>query len=134
LSVRAVAEATIAQSEAGKNREEMASGVPPLREAEARAAAALQRLLIARDTLDAEETRARERLAERDRRLAQFADDVARERTLVADAEAALAQLAQEEETLRNEARASAERRTGVDARAAEADAWSAPRNRPSAN
>jgi chromosome segregation protein len=123
LSVRAVAEATIAQSEAGKNREEMASGVPPLREAEARAAAALQRLLIARDTLDAEETRAPERLAELDRRLAQFADDVARERTLVADAEAALAQLAQEEETLRNEARASAERRTGVDARAAEADA-----------
>ena len=123
LSVRAVAEATIAQSEAGKNREEMAAGVPPLREAEARAAAALQRLLIARDTLDAEETRARERLAELDRRLAQFADDVARERTLVADAEAALAQLAQEEETLRNEARVSAERRTGVDARAAAADA-----------
>ena len=74
--------------------------VPPLREAEARAAAALQRLLIARDTLDAEETRARERLAELDRRLAQFEEDVARERTLVADAEAALAQLAQEEETL----------------------------------
>ena len=97
--------------------------MPPLREAEARAAAALQRLLIARDTLDAEETRARERLAELDRRLAQFEADVARERTLVADAEAALAQLAQEEETLRNEARASAERRTGVDARVAEADA-----------
>src|SRR6267154_755796 len=123
LSVRAVAEATIGQSEAAKAREEMATGLPPLRDAEARAAAALQRLLIARDTLDAEETRARERLAELDRRLAQFADDVARERTLVADAEAALAQLAQEEETLRSEARASAERRTGVDARAAEADA-----------
>ena len=78
--------------------------------------------VIARDTLDAEETRARERLAELDRRLAQFEEDVARERTLVADAEAALAQLTQEEETLRNDVRASAERRTGVDARAAEAD------------
>ena len=100
LSVRAVADATIAQTEAGKGREAAAAGVPPLREAEARAAAALQRLLIARDTLDAEETRARERLAELDRRLAQFEEDVARERTLVADAEAALAQLAQEEETL----------------------------------
>src|SRR6478672_3295764 len=122
LSVRAVAEATIAQGEAGKGREEAASGVPPLREAEARAAAALQRLLIAQDTLDAEETRARDRLAELDRRLAQFEEDVARERTLVADAEAALAQLAQEEETLRHEVRASAERRSGVDARAAEAD------------
>ena len=122
LSVRAVADATIAQSEAGKGREAAAEGVPPLREAEARAAAALQRLLIARDTLDAEETRARDRLAELDRRLAQFEEDVARERTLVADAEAALAQLAQEEETLRHEVRASAERRSGVDARAAEAD------------
>jgi chromosome segregation protein len=123
LSVRAVAEATIAQAEAGRGREEASAGVPPLREAEARAAAALQRLVIARDTLDAEETRARERLAELDRRLAQFEEDVARERTLVADAEAALAQLAQEEETLRNDVRASAERRSGVDARAAETDA-----------
>src|SRR5882672_5587473 len=122
LSVRAVAAATIAQTEAGKGRETAAEAVPPLRDAEARAAAALQRLLIARDTLDAEETRARERLAELDRRLAQFEADVTRERTLVADAEAALAQLAQEEKTLRNEAQASAERRSGVDARVAAAD------------
>src|ERR1051326_8459773 len=35
LSVRAVAEATIAQPEAGKGREEAAAGVPPLRDAEA---------------------------------------------------------------------------------------------------
>ena len=122
LSVRAVAEATIGQSGAGQAREIAAEAVPPLREAEARAAAALQRLVIARDTLDAEETRARERLAELDRRLAQFEADVARERALVADAEAALTQLSQEEETLRNELRVSAERRSGVDARAAEAD------------
>src|SRR5437763_3258325 len=104
LSVRAVAQATIAQSEAGKGREEAAAGLPPLRDAEARAAAALQRLLIARDTLDAEENRARERLAELDRRPAPFADDVARERTLVADAEAAQAQLAQAEGTVPDEA------------------------------
>ena len=123
LSVRAVADATIAQTEAGKGREEAAAAVPPLRDVEARAAAALQRLLIARDTLDAEEKRARERLAELDRRLAQFGEDVTRERALVADAEAALAQLAQEEETLRQEAKTSAERRTGVDERVAAADA-----------
>jgi chromosome segregation protein len=122
LSVRAVADATVAQSEAGKGREEAAERVPPLREAEARAAAGLQRLVMARDALDAEETRARERLAELDRRLAQFEEDVARERTLVADAEAALAQLAQEEETLRNDVRTNAERRSGVDARVADAD------------
>ena len=122
LSVRAVAEATIAQTETGRGRESAAEAVPPLRDAEARAAAALQRLLITRDTLDAEETRARERLAELDRRLAQFEEDVARERTLVADAEATLTQLAQEEQTLRNETRLSAQRRSGVDIRASEAD------------
>src|SRR5690348_4437784 len=78
LSVRAVAEATIAQTEAGHARETAAEAVPPLREAEARAGAALQRLIMARDALDAEETRARERLAELDRRLAQFEADVTR--------------------------------------------------------
>src|SRR6201994_237389 len=49
LSVRAVAEATIAQTEASHARETAAEAVPPLREAEARAGAALQRLLMARD-------------------------------------------------------------------------------------
>ena len=122
LSVRTVAEATIAQTEAGHARETAAEAVPPLREAEARAGAALQRLIMARDALDAEETRARERLAELDRRLAQFEADVTRERALVADAEAALAQLAAEEETLRREAHESADRRSGVDARVIAAD------------
>jgi chromosome segregation protein len=123
LSVRAVAEATIAQTEAGKGREERAAAVPPAREAEARAAAALQRLVLARDTLDAEETRANERLAELDRRLAQFEQDVARERALIADADAALAALAQEEDTLNHETQSSAARRLGADQRAAAADA-----------
>jgi chromosome segregation protein len=123
LSVRAVADATIAQSEAGKGREDKAAAVPPVREAEARAAAALQRLVLARETLDAEETRARERLAELDRRLAQFEQDVARERALIADAEAALAGLAQEEEALKSEALTGAERRAGTDQRVVAADA-----------
>src|SRR5262245_326718 len=47
LSVRAVADATIKQSEAGKGREGAAAGLPALRESEAKAAAALQRLVIA---------------------------------------------------------------------------------------
>src|SRR5690606_9877358 len=80
------------------------------------------RLTIARDTLDAEETRARERLAELDRRLAQFEADVAREHALVADAEKALAALDQEEEALRTEVRSAAERRSGVDTRVADAE------------
>jgi chromosome segregation protein len=123
LSVRTVADATIAQTEAGKARETSAEAVPPLREAEARAAAALQRLIIARDTLDAEETRAKERLAELERRLTQFEGDTAREQAHASDAEAALSKLAEEEELLKREALASAESRAGVDQRVFEADA-----------
>ncbi len=123
LSVRTVADATIAQTEAGKARETAAEAVPPLREAEARAAAALQRLIIARDTLDAEETRAKERLAELERRLTQFEGDTARERAHASDAEAALTKLAEEEELLKHEALASAESRAGVEQRVTEADA-----------
>ena len=122
LSVRTVADATIAQAETGKARETAAEAVPPLREAEARAAAALQRLIMARDTLDAEENRAKERLAELERRLAQFEQDTARERSHASDAEAALAKLAEEEEVLKREALASAESRAGVDQRVFEAD------------
>ena len=122
LSVRAVADATIGQSEAGKGREGAAATLPALREAVAKAAAGLQRLVIARDTLDSEEARAKERIAELDRRLAQLGEDVARERALAADAEAALARLAAEETTLTREAQASAQRRNGVDERATAAD------------
>ena len=123
LSVRAVADATIAQSESGKGREAAAQAVPPVREAEARAAAALQRLVIARETLEAEEARAKERIAELDRRLSQFAEDASREQALAADAEAAMQRLSDEETTLQREAQTGASRRAGVDQRAAAADA-----------
>ena len=56
-----------------------ASELPALREAEARAAAGLQRLTNARETLDREEERAKERVAELDRRLTQFSADIGRE-------------------------------------------------------
>jgi chromosome segregation protein len=117
LSVRAVADATISQTEAGKSREEAAVAVPPLRDAEVRAGAALQRLVSARDALDQEETRARERLAELERRLVQLAEDILRERALVADAEATLQRLGAEEETLKQEVQGIVQLRTGVDTR-----------------
>jgi chromosome segregation protein len=117
LSVRAVADATIAQTEAGKGREEAAVAVPPLRDAEVRAGAALQRLISARDALDQEETRARERLAELERRLVQLAEDILRERALVADAETTLQRLASEEEMLKQEVQGIVTLRTGVDTR-----------------
>lgn len=123
FSVRAVADATLAQTESGKGREAAGEKIPALRENEARAAAALQRLLIARETLETEETRAKERIAELERRLKQLEEDTARERALVADAEAALQRLAEEEESLAQGTQAAAERRKSVDERVAAADA-----------
>ena len=82
----------------------------------------MQRLIVARDALEREEARAKERIGELDRRLEQFAADLQRERTLAADADAALERLDAEEETLKTEAQASAARLTGVNERVAAAD------------
>ena len=93
LSVREMAERTREQAEAARIQAVRASELPALREAEARAAAGLQRLTNARETLDREEERARERVAELDRRLTQFAADIAREQQQTSDAEVALQRL-----------------------------------------
>src|SRR5437879_1262422 len=68
-AVRLVAARSGEQAEASKRQALAAAELPALREAEVRAAAALQRLTMARETLDREETRATERMAELDRRL-----------------------------------------------------------------
>jgi chromosome segregation protein len=122
-AVRLVAERTGEQAAASKRQALAAAELPPLREAEARAAAALQRLVAARETLEREEARAKERMAELDRRLLQLGDDIERERRLAADAEAALVRLTAEDDTLQREASANEERRAGVEERVAEADA-----------
>ncbi len=121
--VREVAARTGAEAEASKRQALASAALPDLREAEARAGAALHRLNLAQQELDREETRAKDRIAELELRLKQFAADGEREQKLAADAEAALAKLAGEEETIRQEARESAGRRSGVDARVADADA-----------
>src|SRR5437660_1024010 len=69
LNVRDMAERTREQAEAARIQAIRASELPGLREAEARAAAGLQRLTNARELLDREEERAKERVAELDRRL-----------------------------------------------------------------
>jgi len=122
-AVRVVAARTTDQTAATTRQTEVASALPALREAEAKAAAALQRLLIARDALEREETRAKERIGELDRRLEQFAADLERERKLAADADAALDRLAAEEKALKAEAQASSGRLSGVNERVARADA-----------
>ena len=123
LSVREMAERTREQAEAARIQAVRASELPALREAEARAAAGLQRLTNARETLDREEERAKERVAELDRRLAQFSADIAREQQQASDAEVALQRLGTEDAELRDEIKSRVEKRSGVDGRVSEAEA-----------
>ncbi len=123
FSVREMAERTREQAEAARIQAIRASELPALREAEARAAAGLQRLTSARETLDREEERARERVAELDRRLTQFSADVAREQQQASDAEVALARLDAEDTELKDEIKTRVEKRSGVDERVADAEA-----------
>jgi chromosome segregation protein len=120
---RIVAERTSEQTLVATRQTEVAAVLPGLREAEAAAAAALQRLLIAREALEREETRARERIVELDRRIGQFAADLERERAQAADAETALARLDAEETALKEAAQESDARLAGVNLRVAAADA-----------
>jgi chromosome segregation protein len=122
LAVRVVAERTGEQAQASTRQESASSAMPPLREAEAKAAAALQRLVIARETLEQEETRAKNRMIELDQRLVQLAADIERERRLASDADAALARFGDEEQALQGEAGTNAQKRSDADARVAEAD------------
>lgn len=123
LGVREVAAATLAQAEVAKLHEQAAAAVPPLRDAEARAGAALQRLVVARETLDREEARAKERIAELERRLVQLNEDIARERQLAADSEASLERLTGEAGELRRQLEAGESRRNDVGQRVVDADA-----------
>ncbi|NVN87307.1 MAG: chromosome segregation protein SMC [Rhodopseudomonas sp.] len=123
LNVRELAERTREQAESARIQADRASALPSLREAEARAAAGLQRLTNARETLDREEQRAKDRVAELDRRLLQFGADVEREQQHAADADVALARLEVEDTELKDEIRQRVEQRGGVDERVAEAEA-----------
>jgi chromosome segregation protein len=123
VNVREMAERTLHQAEAARLQAERAAELPALREAEARAAAGLQRLNNARDLLDREEERARERVSELDRRLNQFTADIAREQQQSSDAEVALQRLDTEDAELKEEIKSRVEKRSGVDERVSEAEA-----------
>ena len=95
-----VGELTRAAAAASTRQSEAAEALPPLRQAEAEAGAALHRLAVARDGLDAEERRAREAQDELRRRLVLIGEDLAREERHRAEAGDALARLAAESATL----------------------------------
>ncbi|MFL6836277.1 MAG: chromosome segregation protein SMC, partial [Bradyrhizobium sp.] len=123
LNVREMAERTREQAEAARIQAIRASELPALRENEARAAAGLQRLNNARELLDREEERAKERVAELDRRLTQFSADIAREQQQTSDADVALQRLDTEDAELKEEIKSRVEKRSGDDERVSEAEA-----------
>ncbi len=88
-----LAEDTRQQAEAARMQAVAAHELPPLREAEQAAAGELQKLVLARETLDGEEKRAKNQLAELERRLAQMNADLAREQALIEDAASVLDRL-----------------------------------------
>jgi len=96
----AVADATDEAARASTVQSDAAAKLPPLRQDEAEKSAAHHRLIVAREQLEAEEARARE-AAQRFRQLiAQGEADIAREKELDQDAQAALAMLSDEREEL----------------------------------
>jgi len=117
LSVREMAERTREQAESARIQAIRASELPALRDAEARAAAGLQRLTNARDMLDREEARAKERASELDRRLMQFSSDIGREQQQASDADAAVLRLDVEDAEIKEEILLRVEKRSGVDER-----------------
>jgi chromosome segregation protein len=112
--------ATEEAARASLEREARADGLPGAREAEARAAAALQRLNHEREALATEEARARRRADETGTHLKELEADLSRETALVEDAEDSQAHLAAEAESLRAQIAGRETAREGAHEQAAE--------------
>ena len=118
---RAVAAATEETARTSRLQAEAAETLPPLRDAEARAAAACHRLTVERDTL-ANEARAAEQALERlDGQMRQIADDLDRETAQIGDTDESLAALAGEEARLTAAEEGSAGERDRAEAAARDA-------------
>lgn len=98
------------QMNAAKEQGIAAHRLPDLRDAEAAAAAAFQRLSIARSQIEEEAGRIRARQAELERRLQQLDGDIAREERMVRDNADVLERLRAEEAALNSENAGAAER------------------------
>ena len=105
-----VGERAASQMNAAKEQAVSAHRLPELREAEAAAAAAFQRLSIAKAQIEEEAARIRARQTELDRRLEQLDADIAREERMVRDNADVLERLADEERRLNSDNAGAAER------------------------
>ena len=120
---RLVADRMREQGEAARSQAVAEHALEPLRLEEASRAAALQRLQLARDGLEAEERRTKARVAELDRRLQELARDHDRERLLTLDAAGAVERLTHEDETLAAEQVQATELQAKADIRSVSAEA-----------
>jgi chromosome segregation protein len=118
-----VAERAAGQMEAAKQQAIGAQRLPELREAEAAAAAALQRLSIARAQIEEEAGRIRSRQADLDTRIAELDRDIAREQQMLSDNADVLQRLGDEEAALAAEGMAAQGREDQLAAAVAEAGA-----------
>jgi chromosome segregation protein len=102
LAAAAVAVETRAavQSDAARDQAVAAAAMPPVREREASATAALQRLRLAAEALAAEEKRTVQRIAELERRAAEVEVDAVRAAAVGEEARARLAALDEEDAAL----------------------------------
>ncbi|MCZ8543070.1 chromosome segregation protein SMC [Mesorhizobium qingshengii] len=105
-----VGDRAAAQMNAAKEQGIGAHRLPDLRDAEAAAAAAFQRLSIAKSQIEEEAGRIRARQAELERRLQQLDGDIAREERMVRDNADILERLRTEEAVLNSENAGAAER------------------------
>ncbi|HSP25678.1 MAG TPA: AAA family ATPase, partial [Saliniramus sp.] len=111
--LKTVADRTLEQAEAARLQAIAAHALPGLRDQEVAAAAALQRLVLARAELDNEESRAKEKISTLERRLVELDRDRERQEALQRDAAASILRLKDEAEALAE---------GGEDARAAQGD------------
>jgi chromosome segregation protein len=95
-ALTAAAQTEAATRAAARAREAAEERLPPLREEETISAAVLQRLLVARDTLASEETRAQETISTLAAAVDQLARDIEREAGLNRDAGEVIARLERE--------------------------------------
>ena len=118
-ALRAVGQFTQAEAAALRSQTAAADALQPLRDEEATRAAVLHRIQVERDTLDREESRARERETELKARYEQIQQDAEREDAAIAEARELLARFDREEEAIRaqgdgSEAKAETSERAGV--------------------
>ncbi|MGF6227063.1 chromosome segregation protein [Inquilinus ginsengisoli] len=120
VNEQVVRERMIAATRGTSEQAEAAAALPALRKADSDSATVLQRLLVERETLEAEAGRLSQSILDTNRRLEQVTGDLVRERSLGADAAQALAKLQEERERIERqsagEADAEDQARQAIDA------------------